>query len=181
MDESIWEIYYDLTRYGHIFSGILWIGILYFYNFIQAIALPRMAPEGRPHYQTSILPFSLNVFRWAALSTLVFGLLYIIGQEIDRADLGLGSYLIETDAGNSILIGGILGIIMAYNVWFIIWPNQQKIIAAVKDTMANGTAAPADQPKWGRTALLASRTNTMLSIPMLFFMVAARNLPSLWN
>ena len=173
------EIYYDLVRYGHIFSGILWIGILYFYNFIQAIALPRMAPEGRPHYQTSILPFSLNVFRWAALSTLIFGLLYIIGQEIERP--GDQSYLLETAAGKSILIGGILGIIMAYNVWMIIWPNQQKIIAAVKDTMENGTAAPADQPKWARTALLASRTNTMLSIPMLFFMVGARNLPSLWS
>ena len=173
------EIYYDLTRYGHIFSGILWIGLLYFYNFVQAIALPRMDASARPHYQTSILPFSLNVFRWAALATLVFGLLYIIGQEIERP--GDQSYLLETAAGNSILIGGILGIIMAYNVWMIIWPNQQKIIAAVKDTMENGTAAPADQPKWARTALLASRTNTMLSIPMLFFMVAARNLPSLWS
>ena len=177
--DTFYAIYYDLIRYGHIFSGILWIGVLYFYNFIQAIALPRMAPEGRPHYQTSILPFSLNVFRWAALSTLVFGLLYIIGQEIERP--GDQSYLLETAAGKSILIGGILGIIMAYNVWMIIWPNQQKIIAAVKDTMENGTAAPADQPKWARTALLASRTNTMLSIPMLFFMVGARNLPSLWS
>ena len=175
------EIYYDLTRYGHIFSGILWIGLLYFYNFVQAIALPRMEASARPHYQISILPFSLNVFRWAALSTLIFGLLYIIGKEIDAADAGTGSYLLETAAGNSILIGGILGIIMAYNVWMIIWPNQQKIIAAVRDTVENGTPAPADQPKWARTALLASRTNTMLSIPMLFFMVAARNLPSLWS
>ncbi len=173
------EIYYDLVRYGHIFSGILWIGLLYFYNFVQAIALPRMDASARPHYQTSILPFSLNVFRWAALSTLVFGLAYIIAQEIERP--GDQSYLLETAAGKSILIGGILGIIMAYNVWMIIWPKQQKIIAAVKDTMENGTPAPADQPKWARTALLASRTNTMLSIPMLFFMVAARNLPSLWN
>ena len=175
------EIYYDLTRYGHIFSGILWIGLLYFYNFVQAIALPRMEASARPHYQISILPFSLNVFRWAALSTLIFGLLYIIGAEIDAADAGTGSYLIETAAGNSILIGGILGIIMAYNVWMIIWPNQQKIIAAVSDTLANGTAAPADQPKWARTALLASRTNTMLSIPMLFFMVAAVHLPVIWS
>ncbi len=173
------EIYYDLVRLGHIFSGILWIGILYFYNFVQAIALPRMEASARPHYQISILPFSLNVFRWAALSTLIFGLLYIIGREIERE--GDASYLLETAAGNSILIGGILGIIMAYNVWMIIWPNQQKIIAAVKDTVANGTPAPADQPKWARTALLASRTNTMLSIPMLFFMVAARHLPSLWS
>lgn len=173
------EIYYDLVRLGHIFSGILWIGLLYFYNFVQAIALPRMEASARPHYQTSILPFSLNVFRWASLATLIFGLLYIIAREIERE--GDASYLLETAAGKSILIGGILGIIMAYNVWMIIWPNQQKIIAAVKDTVANGTPAPEDQPKWARTALLASRTNTMLSIPMLFFMVAARNLPSLWS
>lgn len=172
------EIYYDLTRLGHIFSGILWIGLLYFYNFVQAIALPKMDASARPHYQTTILPFSLDVFRWASLSTLVFGLLFIIGQEFDRP--GGGSYLFGTDAGNSILIGGTLGIIMAYNVWFIIWPNQQKIIAAVKNTMETGAAAPADQPKWARTALLASRTNTMLSVPMLFFMVAARWLPSLF-
>ena len=173
------EVYYDLVRLGHIFSGILWIGLLYFYNFVQAIALPRMAAEARPHYQTSILPFSLNVFRWASLATLLFGLAYIIAREIERE--GDASYLLETAAGKSILIGGILGIIMAYNVWMIIWPNQQKIIAAVKDTLENGTPAPAEQPKWARTALLASRTNTMLSIPMLFFMVAARHLPSLWS
>ena len=173
------EIYYDLVRVGHIFSGILWIGLLYFYNFVQAIALPRMEASARPHYQISILPFSLNVFRWAALATLIFGLLYIIGREIERE--GDASYLLETAAGKSILIGGILGIIMAYNVWMIIWPNQQKIIAAVRDTVANGTPAPTEQPKWARTALLASRTNTMLSIPMLFFMVGARNLPSLWS
>ncbi len=176
------QIYLDLVRYGHILSGILWIGILYFYNFIQAIALPRMPAEARPHYQTTILPFSLNVFRWASLSTLLFGLLFIISAEAGVGDLNAGgSYLLDTARGKSILIGGTLGIIMAYNVWMIIWPNQQKIIAAVSDTLANGTATPADQPKWARTALLASRTNTMLSIPMLFFMVAAVHLPVIWS
>ena len=173
------EIYFDLTRLGHIWSGILWIGLLYFYNFVQAIALPRMEASARPHYQISILPFSLNVFRWAALSTLVFGLAYIIGQEIDMAGSGQ-SYLLDTAAGRSIIIGGILGIIMAYNVWMIIWPNQQKIISAVRARIEDENN-PAPDPKWGRTALLASRTNTMLSIPMLFFMVAARHLPSLWS
>lgn len=176
------QIYLDLVRYGHIFSGILWIGLLYFYNFVQAIALPRMDASARPHYQTTILPFSLNVFRWASLSTLLFGLLFIISAELGVGDLNAGgSYLLDTARGKSIIIGGVLGIIMAYNVWMIIWPNQQKIIAAVKDTLENGTPAPAEQPKWARTALLASRTNTMLSIPMLFFMVAAVNLPILWN
>lgn len=175
------QIYLDLVRFGHIFSGILWIGLLYFYNFVQAIALPRMPAEARPHYQTTILPFSLNVFRWASLSTLLFGLLFIISAEAGVGNLNIDNAYLLTDRGKSILIGGTLGIIMAYNVWMIIWPNQQKIIAAVKDTLENGTAAPAEQPKWARTALLASRTNTMLSIPMLFFMVAAVHLPILWQ
>jgi uncharacterized membrane protein len=169
------EIYLDLVRLAHIFSGILWIGVLYFYNFIQALALPKMDASARPHYQTSILPFSLNIFRWAALSTLVFGLAYIGGISAD-----IGSDYWSTGQFKSIAIGGGLGIIMAYNVWFIIWPKQQKIIAAVRAKMADDSS-PAPEPQWGRTALLASRTNTMLSIPMLFFMIAARHLPSLWN
>ncbi len=171
------EVYLDLMRVGHIFSGILWIGILYFYNFVQAIALPRMDASARPHYQTSILPFSLIVFRWASLATVLFGIAFIVGIGTNTPD---GAYWSSARFHN-IAIGGGLGLIMAFNVWFIIWPNQQKIIAAVRDTMANGTPAPAEQPKWARTALLASRTNTMLSLPMLFFMVAARNLPSLWS
>ena len=170
------EVYLDLMRVGHIFSGILLIGLLYFYNFVQALALPKMDASARPHYQTSILPFSLNIFRWASLFTLLFGIAFIIGMGIDQ-----GRVYWESARFYNIIIGGGMGIIMAFNVWFIIWPNQQKIIAAVSDTLANGTAAPAEQPKWARTALLASRTNTMLSLPMLFFMVAARNLPSLWG
>ena len=169
------EIYLDLVRLGHIFSGILWIGVLYFYNFIQALALPKMDASARPHYQTTILPFSLNVFRWAALSTLVFGVAYIGG-----ISSSVGSDYWESGRFQAIAIGGTLGIIMAYNVWFIIWPNQQKIISAVRAKLADDKS-PAPEPQWGRTALLASRTNTMLSIPMLFFMVAANHLPSLWS
>ena len=169
------EVYFDLVRLAHIFSGILWIGVLYFYNFIQALALPKMEASARPQYQVTILPFSLLIFRWAAASTLFFGLIYIIGMGIENSDY------FESNRFQTVAIGGILGIIMAYNVWFIIWPNQKKIIAAVQDTIDNGTPAPAEQPKWAKTALLASRTNTMLSIPMLFFMVAAVHLPSLWS
>jgi uncharacterized membrane protein len=177
MDNALFlEIYLGLTRVAHIFAGILWIGLLYFFNFVQAIALPKMEASARPQYQTTILPFTLEVFKWAALATLAFGVLYIIGM----ASLPPHDYFL-TFQFRAIAIGGAMGIVMAYNVWFIILPNQQKIIAAVRDTLANGTAAPADQPKWARTALLASRTNTMLSIPMLFFMVAARHLPSLWS
>ena len=118
------EVSMELVRMVHIFSGILWIGLLYYYNFVQAIALPRMDASARPHYQTTILPFSLNVFRWAALSTLVFGVLWII-----MAGIYIDDYY-ESDRFYTILIGGGLGTIMAANVWFIIYPKQGKIIAA---------------------------------------------------
>ncbi len=169
------EVSMEFVRMVHIFSGILWIGLLYYYNFVQAIALPKMDASARPHYQTTILPFSLNVFRWAALSTLVFGLIYIA-----MAGVWIDDYY-DSDRFTTILIGAVIGTIMAANVWFIIYPKQGKIIAAIADKLANNTDAPADQPKWARTALLASRTNTMLSIPLLFFMVAAPHLPSLWE
>jgi uncharacterized membrane protein len=169
------EIYLDLARVAHIFSSILWIGILYYFNFIQAVALAKMEAPARVQFMLNVQPLALNVFRWAALATVVFGISYIIGigSEVD------GYY--ESDRFTSIIIGGGLGIIMAANVWFIIWPNQQKVIAATRATADSGADVPADQPKWGRTALLASRTNVLLSIPMLFFMVAANHLPSLWD
>jgi uncharacterized membrane protein len=111
------------------------------------------------------------------LATVLFGLAYVLGAvSSDYIPDYLGSHRFK-----SILIGGTLGIIMAANVWFIIWPNQKKIIAATSATANNGTPAPAEQPRWGRKALLASRTNTMLSFPMLFFMAGAIHLPSLWE
>jgi uncharacterized membrane protein len=173
--ETIMEIYLDLARVGHIFSGILWIGILYYFNFIQAVGLPKMEAPARVQFMVNVQPLALQVFRWAALSTVVFGIAYILGIGSDQ----VGYY--ASDQFMAIVIGGTLGIIMAANVWMVIWPNQQKVIAAMRATAESGTEAPADQPKWARTALLASRTNVMLSIPMLFFMVAARHLPSLWS
>jgi uncharacterized membrane protein len=170
------EIYLDVIRVAHIFSAILWIGILYFFNFIQALSLSKMDAPARQQFMTTVQPLALQVFRWAALATVVFGVAYVgaIGAEIGE-DYWTGFRF------RSIAIGGTIGIVMAVNVWFIIWPNQQKVIAAIRATLADGTAAPADQSKWARTALLASRTNVMLSIPMLFFMVAAIHLPRLWS
>lgn len=169
------EIYIALVLMAHIFSGILWIGILYYFNFGQALKFPQMEASARSNAVTVLVPHLLQLFRWSALSTVVFGIALIIGFGIDRD----GYY--SSGQFRSIAIGGTIGIAMALNVWFIIWPVQQKIIAATRATIADGTPAPANQPKWARTALLASRTNTMLSIPMLFFMVGARNLPSLWG
>lgn len=169
-----YEIYFDLVRIAHIFSGILWIGILYFFNFALAPQMPKMEASARPHFQLSIQAYTLNIFRWAALATVVFGIAFIVGKGIESS-----SYW-ESDRFLSIIIGGGIGLVMAYNVWFIIWPNMQKVFASVQGVVDGGTAAP-DQPKWARRAFLASRTNTMLSVPMLYFMVAATHFPSQWT
>ena len=169
------EVSLALVRMAHIFSGILWIGILYYFNFGQALKFPAMEASARSNAITVLVPHLLQLFRWSALSTVLFGLLYITLIGIDR-----GEAYFDSGQFRSIVIGGTIGIAMALNVWFIIWPLQQKVIAGTR-AAAEGGSPPEDQPKWARTALLASRTNTMLSIPMLFFMVAARHLPSLWG
>ena len=148
----------------HVLIGILWIGLLYFFNLIQVQSMPKMTEAGaaKPYTQI-ILPKALFFFRHAALWTVITGFVYY----------GAGMAKVEGIPGPIIHIGMVLGLIMAGNVWFIIWPNQKKVIAA-----ANAGGAP--DPSWGRNTLLASRTNTMLSIPMLFFMVGASYLPELW-
>ena len=181
-----WEIYLGLMRFGHIFSGITWIGLLYYFNFVQVPSFAQMEAAARSNAIRFLVPRALLWFRWAALATVVFGLLYVLGMGLgDQIGTMSGAGGVEyfhSARFKSIAFGGTLGIIMAANVWFIIWPNQKKIIAATTATATEGTPAPPDQPKWARAALLASRTNTMLSIPMLFFMVGAIHLPlSLWE
>ena len=184
MDKG-WELYLDLIRYGHIFSGITWIGILYYFNFIQVPSFAQMEAAARSNAIQFLVPRALLWFRWAALATVVFGLLYVLGMGIGD-QLGSmggagGEEYFKSARFKSVAFGGTLGIIMAANVWFIIWPNQKKIIAATTATATEGTPAPPDQPKWARRALLASRSNTMLSFPMLFFMVGAIHLPRMWS
>ncbi len=171
-----WEIYLDITRVGHIFAGIAWIGLLYYFNFVQGYAFPKMDPAARSNAIMHLVPQALFVFRWSALATFLFGVAYIAGA--GSADI---DYFDQDNLRlRSIIIGGAFGTVMAANVWFIIWPNQKKVIAATTATVKEGKPAPPDQPKWARTALLASRMNVLLSVPMLFFMVAAIHLPSLW-
>ena len=172
-----WEVYLDVARLGHIFAGITWIGLLYYFNFVQTAAFPKMDPAARSNAVQLLVPRALLWFRWAALATLLFGGAYIVGAEYSNANADYWSSF----RFRSITIGGTMGVIMAINVWAIIWPYQKKIIAATTAMAKDGTPAPADQPKWARRALLASRTNTLLSIPMLFFMVGAIHLPSLWS
>ena len=118
-------------------------------------------------------------FRYAALATVTFGILWMVINAIDVDNQG-GNYF-EQDAFKSIAVGGVIGILMFLNVWGIIWPNWRKVIAATTATVEQGTPAPPEQAGWATMARHYSRINVALSIPMLFFMIAARNIPSLWD
>jgi len=170
--------YLAVIRFFHIIAGITWIGLLYYFNLVQVPSFAKMDPAARSNAVQVLVPRALAWFRYTALATVAMGILWIV---VEAVDLGWGVYF---DADyipmKSIAIGGGLGIIMFANVWLIIWPNQKKVIAATTETAQKQTPAPPDQPKWARTAFLASRTNVMLSIPMLFFMIVAAHLPRLW-
>ena len=157
-----------LFRWLHVIAGVMWIGLLWYFNFVQIPSMPKIPDEQKPAIGKVIAPTALFWFRWAALATLVTGLIVIsmkgFGALADALLLGYlkGGYF------TYIGIGMWLGIIMAFNVWHIIWPNQ-KIALGIVDATADEKKAAA------RIAMLTSRFNTMFSIPMLYFMVAAQN------
>ena len=169
-----------VIRFFHIISAITWIGLLYYFNLVQVPAFAKMEAPARMNAVQHLAARALFYFRWSALATVVFGLLWMVVREAQFQNDFDTSYF-ETDAFKSIAIGGGIGIIMMLNVWGIIWPNQKKIIAATTATATQGAAAPPDQPKWARMAFLASRTNVLLSVPMLFFMIASGHLGSIWS
>ena len=157
-----------LFRYLHVLSGIMWIGLLWYFNFVQIPSMPNIPDEQKPAIGKVIAPKALFWFRWAALVTIVTGLIvaYLNGYIHQAMILGIGEgYGKNTAIG----IGMWLGIIMAYNVWFVIWPNQKKALGMIE-------TAPEDKAKSAKTAMIFSRINTLLSIPMLLTMVAAQNL-----
>ncbi len=162
------EYWTFIVRWLHVLSGVMWIGLLWYFNFVQTPTVPTIPDELKPAIPKHIMPVALFWFRWAALSTVVWGLVlaWMNGYLGDTLAIGLTSGAAR-DA--SIGFGMWMGVIMAFNVWFIIWPNQQKVIGLVE-------ASDEEKPKAARTAALASRTNTMLSIPMMYSMVSAQNL-----
>jgi uncharacterized membrane protein len=150
-------------RWLHVMSGVMWVGLLWYFNFVQIPTVPRIEPaEHRAAITKYIAPEALFWFRYGALATVVTGLLlaFMNGYLMQALTLRPGVVAIG--------IGMWLALIMAFNVWFIIWPNQKKALGLVE-------AAPEDKAKAGRFAMLTSRANTLLSIPMLYAMVAQQN------
>jgi len=152
-------IQHGLGRWLHIMSGVMWIGLLYYFNFVQVDAMKKAAADNPPTgagITKHVAPRALLFFRWGAVATVLFAFM-ILG------DKALDVLLFREKAYVPIGIGGWLGLIMLFNVWVLIWPNQKKILGMVPATDEVKATAR-------RVAFLASRTNTMLSIPMLFFM-----------
>jgi uncharacterized membrane protein len=160
LDYHWWDFF---VRWLHVLSGVMWIGLLWYLNFVQIPTVPKIEPaEHRAAISKFIAPNVLFWFRYGALATVVTGLVlaYLSGYLVQALTFQKGAYAIG--------IGMWLALIMAFNVWFIIWPNQQKALGLVN--------YPADKkPAAARIAMLTSRINTMLSIPMLYCMVAQQN------
>jgi uncharacterized membrane protein len=158
-----------LLRWIHFLAGITWIGLLYYLNFVQTPFFAETEAPVRSGAQQKLLPRAMWWFRWGAMITFLSGWLYLLHYWIGRRGI--------TDPGTwVILLGGILGSVMWFNVWFVIWPRQKLVIQNALDTAAGKPANPAVAPA-GARAGLASRTNVVFSMPMLFMMGAASHLP----
>jgi len=153
-----------VLRWCHVISGITWIGILYFFNMINGPFQSKLSPEAKKEVVPQLMPRALWWFRWGAMFTLIFGLALFVWIYMYYEGQMRGPEGGITDRALMIMIGMFLAIIMWFNVWFIIWPAQKKIIAAVRD----GQSPPGGLAK---RAMIASRYNTYSSGPMLFLMV----------
>ena len=155
-DMAWWTFFF---RYLHILSGVMWIGLLWYFNFVQTPSMPKIPDEQKPAVSKVIAPSALFWFRWGAMSTIVTGAILAL----------MNNYLVQAlslqKPFTAIGLGMWFGIIMWFNVWFIIWPNQKKALGIV-------TVSPEEKAKAARMAGMTSRFNTMFSIPMLFFMAA---------
>ncbi len=148
-----------LDRWLHILAGVTWVGLLYYFNFVQVPGLAKAKADGTAAGITKhIAPRALLWFRWAAVATWLTGAYYLL-----RSETFMTAFMLQ-GPHRYLGIGAWLGTIMLFNVWVFIWPNQKKVLGLTP-------ASDAEKAKAARTALLASRTNTVLSIPMLFFMV----------
>jgi uncharacterized membrane protein len=167
-----WEF---LLRWLHFLAGITWIGMLYYFNFVQTpFFATELGGQARSAMVRGLVPNALWWFRWGAMVTFLTGWLVVL-MYIGHGGMSLGDGLITR-----ILTGGILGTIMWANVWFVIWPAQKVVIKSAEQVAAGGEAIP-EAAALGARAGLVSRTNVMFSIPMLFYMGAARHLVTFNN
>ena len=157
-----------VARYIHVVVGIMWIGLLWYFNFVQIPNMAKIPDEQKPAIGKVIAPAALFYFRWGAAFTILSGFILagLNGYLHDAMTLSIGSGIPKHTA---IGIGMWLGVIMAFNVWFVIWPNQKRALGIIE-------CEPELKAKSAKTAMLFSRTNTLLSLPMLLSMVAAQNL-----
>ena len=157
-----------IARYIHVVVGIMWIGLLWYFNFVQIPNMGKIPDEQKPAIGKVIAPAALFYFRWAAAFTVLSGLILagLNGYLHDAMTFSIGSGIPKHTA---IGIGMWLGLVMAFNVWFVIWPNQKRALGIVQ-------CDPELKARSAKTAMLFSRTNTLLSLPMLLTMVAAQNL-----
>ncbi len=151
-----------LLRWVHFVSGVTWIGLLYYFNLVQIPFMKETDAGTKSGVVQKLLPRALFWFRWGAVVTVAAGILLMMASGIRNT---------------SIMIGGVLGIIMFLNVWLIIWPNQKVVIRMTTEAAATKTPPPAEMAKHARRAYLASRTNFVLSFPMLFFMASSHQFP----
>ena len=159
-DMNWWRFFF---RWLHVLSGVMWIGLLWYFNFVQTPSMPKIPDEQKPAIGKVIAPTALFWFRWGAMATLITGLIL--------ANMYPGYFVraISLQAPNAAIgVGMWLGLIMWFNVWFIIWPNQKKALGIV-------TVSPEEKAKAAKMAGMTSRFNTMLSVPMLYCMVAQQN------
>lgn len=162
---AFWAFFF---RWLHVVSGVMWIGLLWYFNFVQIPNMPKIPDDQKPAIGKVIAPAALFWFRWAAMATLFTGLVvaHLQGYLIEALLIGFTS---NVPQHTGIGIGMWLATIMWFNVWFVIWPNQKKALGIV-------TVGAEEKAAAARRAMLFSRTNTMLSVPMLFSMVSAQNL-----
>lgn len=157
-----------IFRWFHVLSGVMWIGLLWYFNFVQIPNMPNIPDDQKPAIGKVIAPAALWWFRWGAMGTIITGLILAMLNGYFMQVMSLGA--MDGTTGHMMLgIGMWMGIIMWFNVWFVIWPNQQKALGMVE-------VGADEKAKAARTAMLFSRTNTLLSIPMLFAMISAQNL-----
>jgi uncharacterized membrane protein len=156
-----------VVRWIHFLAGITWIGLLYFFNLVNSRAMANLDAAARPPVTTTLLPRALAWFRHSAWVTVLAGLILVYGLYWQSGDF------VTSNGAKTIFAGMVLGLIMLFNVWYFIWPNQKKIIEATR-------SAAKTEPGWARTALYASRTNFTLSFPMLLFMAGSSHYQMDW-